>query len=103
MAKRTTPASSGGLDYNVLDGDAARRLLAESRSGRGGRVSKYQGVVDAYKSLEPGKAIHLRLSKAEVQGMRQYVGRQAEGAKIVSSAIKDEPGRFHVLVMHDAG
>ena len=103
MAKRTTSATGSALDYKVLDGDAARRLLAESRSGRGGRTSKYQGVVEAYKALEEGKAIHLRLSKAEVQGIRQYLSRQVEGAKIVSSAIKDEPGRFHVLVMHDAG
>ena len=100
MAKRQ-PRNAGGVAFNVMDRDDAQRLLAESRSGRGGRSSKYQPILDAVKSLEGGKAVHAKLSRAEVQGLRQYLSKQIGGGiKVVSSAVKGEDGQFHVLIMH---
>ena len=103
MAKRQRSESSD-VSFRVVGHDEASRLLAESRAGRGGRISKYQGILDAFRTLGEGKAIHARLSRAEVQGIRQYLTKQlGDTVKVVSSAVKEEPGMFHVLVVRADG
>lgn len=99
MAKRQS-STSADVTFRVMNHDDANRLLAESRSGRGGRISKYHGILEAARSLPEGKAIHTRLSRAEVQGIRQYLTKQmGDAVKVVSSAVKGEPGQFHVVVL----
>lgn len=103
MAKRQS-SSSSSVSFRVMGEDEASRLLAESRSGRGGRVSKYYGILEAAKELQPGKAIHTRLSRAEVQGIRQYLTKQlGDSVKVVSSAVKGEEGQYHVIVLNAEG
>lgn len=100
MAKRQTNPSTG-VPFRTMSQDDAQRLLAESRSGRGGRVSKYHGILEAARTLGQGKALHATLSRAEVQGLRQYLSKQlGDKVKVSSSAVKGEDGQFHVVVMN---
>jgi type IV secretory pathway ATPase VirB11/archaellum biosynthesis ATPase len=87
------------VKYKVVDQEEARRLLTEARSGRGGRRSKYQPVLDATQKLEPGKALHLTLSRTEVQGLRQAIRKRfGTDFRVASSAMKGTEGQFHVIV-----
>lgn len=87
------------VKYKVVDQDEARRLMSEARSGRGGRRSKYQPVLDATQKLENGKAIHLTLSRTEVQGLRQAVRKRfGPDYRVASSAMKGSDGQFHVII-----
>ncbi len=87
------------VKYKVVDQEEARRVLSEARSGRGGRRSKYQPVLDAAQKLEAGKAIHLTLSRTEVQGLRQAIRKRFNTEfRVASSAVKGTEGQFHVIV-----
>lgn len=93
MAKKVT--------YTEVDTDHMQKVLSESRSGRGGRRSKYTPVKEAIEGLSEDKALHLKLSKSEVQGVRQYLRKHfGKDVRVVSSAVKGGKDQYHVFITH---
>jgi hypothetical protein len=96
MAKKVT--------YTEVDTDHMKKLLSESRSGRGGRRSKYTPVKEAVDELGNDKALHLKLTKSEVQGVRQYLRKHfGKDIRVVSSAVKGGKDQYHVFVTRTPG
>lgn len=85
--------------FKVVEQSEADRILSESRSGRGGRRSKYSPVLDAAEKLAPGKAIHLALSRIEAQGLRQALRKRlGDTHRMRTSSVKGSDGQFHVVI-----
>ncbi len=90
--------------FETVDTEEMNQVLAESRSGRGGRRSKYTPVKEAIEGLEGDKALHLKLTKSEVQGVRQYLRKHfGKSLKVVSSAVKGSKDQYHVFVKPTEG
>ena len=99
MAKKQS-----NLNYEVVSHDEMQQVLATSRRGRGGRVSKWEPVRTALGQIEEGKALKLTLPKREVQGLRQYLSKQMPGrSKVVSSVAQGEDDLYHVFVTSAEG
>jgi hypothetical protein len=90
------------VSFETVDAEKMDKILSESRSGRGGRRSKYTPIKEAVDALEGDKALHLKLSKSEVQGVRQYLRKHfGKQVKVVSSAVKGSTDQYHVFVKPD--
>ena len=83
-------AKHGQFDVEVVSEAEAQEELAELRSGRGGRVSKYKPLADRAQDLNEGEVMKVRLEKNEVGGLRGYLRRRFEDKYTVKSSKVDD-------------
>ena len=83
MAKR------GKFDVQVVSEEEAQEELAELRSGRGGRTSKYKPLADEAQKLSEDQVMKVQVQKNEVGGLRGYLRRRFEDRYTVKSSKVD--------------
>lgn len=83
MAKR------GKFQVEVVSEDAAQEELAELRSGRGGRTSKYKPLADEAQNLSDDQVMKVQVQKNEVGGLRGYLRRRFDDKYTVKSSKVD--------------
>lgn len=86
MAKRSGTKKAGQFSFDVVSEDKAQEELSELRSGRGGRVSKYEPLADAAQKLSGDKVLKVKLGKNEVGGLRGYLRRRFNEKYTVKSS-----------------
>lgn len=84
-----------------LSVDEAQKELANLRSGKGGRTSMYQPVLDEAREMDKGEVLKFTgTGKARVSGMRGFLDRYEPDTFVVRSAREDEKGdKYTVFVM----
>ena len=82
MAKKRPKRS---FDFDTISSKEA----TERRSVRGTRRSKYSPIGDQFKELDKDKTLVFTATKNEVQGVRNYMRRNFEGAHQVNSRRAD--------------
>lgn len=104
MAKRSGTKKAGAFSFEVVSEEKAQEELSELRSGRGGRVSKYEPLADAAQKLAGDKVLKVKLDKNEVGGLRGYLRRRfGEKYTVKSSKIDgDEYMAFVFLTPEEA-
>lgn len=68
----------------------SQKEASERRSARGTRRSKYSPIGEQFRALGKDNVLAFRASKNEVQGVRNYMRRNFEGAHQVNSRRIDE-------------
>lgn len=97
--RKDNPQAEGGLTFEVVSTEAADRELTDYRSGRRGRTSRYQPVIEAVEGLAPGKALRLELTKNEVASLKQVARKRLGSAfTIRTAAIRGEQDRYAVFI-----
>jgi len=75
----------------------SRKEAAERRSARGTRRSKYSPIGEQFRALGTDQVLAFRASKHEVQGVRNYMRRNFEGAHRVNSRrLEDDLYEVHL-------
>lgn len=81
------------FDFEKLSRDEA----VERRSARGTRRSKYSPIGDQFRELDEDDVLAFTATKNEVQGVRNYMRRNFEGAhKVNSRRVGDDKYEVHV-------
>lgn len=98
MAKSRQSKKAGQFTFSVLPEEDAELELRELRSGRGGRVSKYEPLAKAAAELASNEVIKVRVKKNEVGGLRGYLNRQyGEKYTVRSSKMDDDEYMAYVF------
>lgn len=82
-------AKKGAFEVEVVSEEAAQEELAELRSGRGGRTSKYKPLADQAQDIDEGQVMKVKVKKNEVGGLRGYLRRRFDDKYTVKSSKLD--------------
>ncbi|MEM8560094.1 MAG: hypothetical protein AAGG50_19930 [Bacteroidota bacterium] len=93
------------LNIETISAKDAQSKLSQLRSGRGGRTSKYQPVLEAVQGRRGSQIVTVdNLTPNEVQGLRAYLYRYLDSEEwTVKSARTDSDGsKYRVFIGREA-
>jgi hypothetical protein len=85
-------AAGGTFQIDAVSAKDAHDMLKHLRSGRGGRTSKYQPILDGIRDLKKGQLLRVGgVGRMEVNALKAYLFRylDRDGYKVKSAKEKD--------------
>lgn len=98
MAKSTQTKKAGQFTFSVMTEENAQKELTKLRSGRGGRVSKYEPLAEEADKLTADKVLKVKLDKNEVGGLRGYLRRRF-GEKFTVKSSKIDGDEYMAFIL----